>query len=211
MLCPGAHGVVISPDSKTAYVTCVSDEMAIVDLDTEAHTVRRVPVIADAGTAAAPKCYPYAATISPSGDAVWVSCFQSGEVHRYDVTTGAMDVTHAITLNGPAGFGAFTRDGATLLIPSQGTDAIAFIDAASGTLTSSKLVFGDQCQNIHAVRFTDDETKIMAICEGNHKDPGSLLVLDAVTHDVEQVVTLGIYPDDLAVVRSAPETERSAP
>jgi len=203
-LCPGGHGIAISADGATAFVTCVSDELAVVDLSAQPIAVRRVPVIEAPGSAAAPKCYPYAVTLSPDAASAWVSCNVSREVLRYDVATGAMDAASKVALNGQAMFGAFTRDGATLVIPTQDIDAVAFIDAATRKVTRHKLVVPTQCQRPHVARFTDDEAKLLLVCEGNHAEPGTLVVMDVATQEVTQTAALGLYPDDIAIARRAP-------
>jgi hypothetical protein len=43
---------------------------------------------------------------------------------------------------------------------------------------------------------------LLVVCEGNHADPGTLVVLDAhAPFAVQQTVPLGIYPDDIAVLQ----------
>jgi DNA-binding beta-propeller fold protein YncE len=202
-LCPAAHGIAIAPDGLHAYATCRSDELAIVDLVSPTHDVQRVPVLPTPGTATAPSCSPYAATISPSGDSVWVSCFapMRGEVRRYDVAAAQMDEGATIVLPGPAVFGGFTADGKTLYVPHQQPDGLAIIDATTASLTADVTLPAAACLAPHVVRLSDDETRLLLVCEGNHSDPGTLVVIDRATMTVERWVALGVYPDDLAIVR----------
>ena len=60
------------------------------------------------------------------------------------------------------------------------------------------------CMGAHAVRPTPDGTKLLVVCEGDHIDAGSLVVLDATTLEVETVVELGVFPDDIAILEAAP-------
>lgn len=203
-LCPAPHGLAISPDSRTAYASCLSDELAVVDLAAPEVSVRRVPVLGKPGSALSPLCSPYAVTLSPSGDSAWVSCVQSGQVLVYDVGLGEMDPDRRVTLPGPAVFGTFTPDGKTLLVPHQGQDGIAIIDAATGTLTRDLLLPRDACISVHTLRLTDDEARLLVVCEGTHTEPGTFVVVHRATGLVERTAQVGLYPDDLAILKRAP-------
>jgi DNA-binding beta-propeller fold protein YncE len=202
-LCPAPHGLAVSPDSRTAFASCYSDELAVVDLQRLA--VSRVAVLGGPTSATAPTCSPYAVTISPSGDSAWVSCFASGQVLRYDVALGAMDPDRRVKLSGPAVFGTFTKDGKTLLVPHQGADnGIAFVDASTGAVIRDLVLPKDACQNVHTLRISDDEARLFVVCEGTHTGPGTFLVVTRATGAVERSVKVGLYPDDLAILRGPP-------
>jgi DNA-binding beta-propeller fold protein YncE len=200
-VCPAPHGVAVSPDGTRAYLSCLSDEIAEVSLADEAHPVTRLAVIPDPGGATAPRCSPYALAMSPSGDSVWVSCLASNEVLRYDVAARAMDAAGRVRLPGSPVFGAFTRDGRTLLVPHQAPDGVVFIDAASKTLSATVPLARAVCTNAHVVRLTDDESRAMMVCEGDHQGPGTFVVLEVAGRTVESVVQLGRFPDDIAILR----------
>jgi len=203
-VCPAPHGIAVSPDGRYAYLSCISDELARVTLDDPAAAPLRLPVLANPGPATAPVCSPYALTIPPAGDSVWVSCLESGELLRYDVASGAMDPGSRILLPGGALFGTFTTDGANLFVPHQAPDGIAFIDANERRLLFDLQVERAACINPHATSLTDDQRKLLVVCEGDHSGPGSLLVVDVAGRTVEKSVPLGRFPDDLAFVRAAP-------
>jgi DNA-binding beta-propeller fold protein YncE len=198
-VCPAPHGMAVSPDGTRAFLSCLSDEIAEVTLETRA--VRRVAVIPDPGGATAPRCAPYALAMSPAGDAIWVSCLDSDELLRYEVAAGAMDAEVRVRLPGAPVFGTFTRDGATLIVPHQAPDGLAFIDVASKALASTLPLPRATCTNAHVVRLTDDEARLMLVCEGDHSGPGTFVVLELAGRTVEATVPLGRYPDDLAILR----------
>jgi hypothetical protein len=200
-LCPAAHGIAVAPDGLTAYVSCLDDSLVVVDLVSPEHPTTKIPVLSTPGTVTSPLCYPYALTISPSGDSVWVSCFQSGDVLRFDTVSRTMDDARLAHLPGPAVFGTFSRDGAILLVPHQLVDGIAFVEAATGAILDDVLFTDDVCLAPHAVKLTEDEARLMVVCEGNHTDPGTLVVFDLASHAVERIVTLGRFPDDLTILR----------
>jgi hypothetical protein len=193
----------IAPDSRTAYVSCFNDEIAVVDLAAPEHPVRRLAVRPDPGTVLAPLCAPYAMTISPAGDSVWVSCLEDGAVLRYDVAGGGMDPTAKVELPGGALFGDCSADGKTLVVPHQSADGVAFVDVASHAIVATATLPAEVCTAPHVVRHSDDGRHLMLVCEGNHSSPGTFVVLDATTRDVRSVTPLGVYPDDLALIRAA--------
>lgn len=200
-LCPGAHGVKLSPDGQRAYVSCISDEIAVVDLTRPDYPVRRIPMAPDAGPAIAPKYEPYALTLSPSGD-IWVSCRSRNEVRVVDTQALAVDLGRIVGVTGEPMFGMFTANGATLYVPTQVNDAIAVIDAATGTLQREIPVRGANCLNVHQLRITPDGRWGLVVCEGDHGGPGSLLVMDLANGGaVVQASRVGRFPDSVGLIR----------
>jgi len=210
--CPAAHGIGITADSKTAVTSCVDDRVAVVDIDAakngDAGAVTLVTVLADPGDVDQPKCQPYAITID--GTTAWVSCYSSGQVIGVDVTTKTLTGA-SFQLPGVAVFGE-VRDG-VLLLAHQNVDGVSAYDLdnvdGDGNPTSLFHVFATdptQCTLPHVARFNADGTKIFAVCEGNRADPGSFIVIDAAddAHPIIGSVPLGIFPDDLAIMRRSP-------
>ena len=205
-VCPAAHGLAFSPDGSRLVASCFSDEIAVINLLDPGYPVARIPVVDEPGDVGAPVCSPYATTIDPLGETAWVSCFESGEVVAVDLDTGARD-GRVVPLNGRALFGSFNADGTTLAIAAQSdqVSTIAFIDAVTGAVQSSTFLFTDVCEAAHVAAYVDDDRKIAVVCEGNHRDPGTLVVIDAAApHTILAHATLGIYPDDIALLRRKP-------
>jgi DNA-binding beta-propeller fold protein YncE len=196
-LCPAPHGIAVSPDGRYVYASCISDEMAVVDLQANPPQVTRVDVDNNDDS----NCGPYAVVVSPNGNDVYVSCLQNGQVRRYDVAAGGFFNEGSYQLPGGAVFGAFTRDGARLVMPHQTTDGLAIINATEQRIERVVSLPAGQCVLPHVVRYTDDETRLMLVCEGTRFAPGTFLVLDAATFAIQQSTPLGLYPDDIAVVR----------
>jgi len=202
-LCPGAHGVKVSPDGARAYVSCISDEIAVVDLATPDHAVRRIPMAADAGTAIAPKYEPYALSLAPSGD-IWVSCRSRNELRVVSAQTLAVDPARIVGVTGAPMFGAFSADGATVFVPTQIDDAIAVVDTATGTL-QREISVRAACLNVHQLRFTPDHRWGLLVCEGDHGTAGSLAVLDMTSGGTfVQAVPVGRFPDSVGVTGGSP-------
>src|SRR5438105_9837108 len=116
-VCPAAHGVRLTPDGKTLYTTCDTDEIAIVDLSNPALPVRRVLLPNMTESPSCTRC-PYALTIAPDST-VWVSSLGpgagtlggNGGLDIYDPTVGAFDPGRSASFaRGRALFAAFKGD-----------------------------------------------------------------------------------------------------
>jgi DNA-binding beta-propeller fold protein YncE len=204
-LCPAAHGMAISRDGRTLVSSCTSDEAAVVDLDRaaagDAAAVTRVTLLDVPGNAASPVCAPYAVTLTPDDATAWVSCYRSGELVGVDVARRARS-GGLVVLPGLAVFGSFAGDGATLALAVQETDGIAFIvdDGAGGAqLTRFLPLPPDRCTLPHTTAWVDDDRALLVVCEGNKRDPGTLIVLDVETGRVRAGVAVGRFPDDVAL------------
>lgn len=202
-LCPGAHGVAVAHDGSAAYVSCISDELAVVDLTDPAFPVTRLPVIDAPGTADAPVCYPYATAISPDDKTVLVSCYQTGELRWYDVESRTIDPTRSPSLPGLAVFGSFIDAGARFLVTHQDTDGVSVVSMAQGAVERS-VVLANRCVKPHFVRATEDGALWLVVCEGDHSGPGTIAVVEPESGEVVQSVPVGRFPDDLALLRRAP-------
>jgi DNA-binding beta-propeller fold protein YncE len=119
-LCPAAHGVRLTPDGKTLYSTCDTDEIAIVDLTAPTLAARRVPLVP--GQPESPSCTrcPYALTIAPDST-VWVSSLGpgagtlggTGGFDIYDPALSGFDTTRFVNFpRGRALFAAFQENAA---------------------------------------------------------------------------------------------------
>jgi len=203
-VCPAPHAVRLSPDERRAYVACWSDELAVVQLDVPGYPVTRVKVAPNAGTAVAPTHEPYALTLSRASGAVWVSSLKSRAVQYFDPVTQTMDPARTVFLRGSPMFGAVTQDGSTLYMPYQGADSLAVIDTATALVMRDIPLSASGCLNVHQVELTPDERHGLVVCEGDRQGPGSLLVVDLVEGVVVKSVTVGLFPDSVAILRRNP-------
>jgi DNA-binding beta-propeller fold protein YncE len=203
-VCIAPHGVQVSADSKTAYIACnSSDELAIVDLESEA--VELVKVGSQASSPQSPIYQPYAVTIQPVTGKVWVSNTATRELVVYDPATGALDATCGpIDLGGAPIFPTFSNDGALLFVPVQTSGTFSVVDTTTCTVITALPLVPQACLNPHAVLLSPDEKKAFVVCEGNHFEPGSLAVINLgnpSTPAVEKSIPLGVYPDDVVLVK----------
>jgi DNA-binding beta-propeller fold protein YncE len=185
-------------------VACISDEVAVVQLDDANFPVTRVKVATNAGSAVAPRHEPYALVVSPTSGAVWVSSMKSRSVQYLDPQTLKMVPERTVYLRGAPMFGAFTSDGHTLYLPYQGIDALAVIDAETSAVQREIELAPAGCINVHQVALTPDERHGLAVCEGDHQGPGSLHVVDLRAGTVVRTVTLGVFPDSVGILRRTP-------
>jgi hypothetical protein len=86
-------------------------------------------------------------------------------------------------------------------VPHQQLAGVAVIDPATGNVLDELLLAGAECLNPHTVRLDDSETRLFVVCEGDHFSPGSVALLDLATGDLLDAVEVGLFPDDLQVVR----------
>jgi YVTN family beta-propeller protein len=195
-LCPSAHGISVSADSATVYVTCYdSDELAIVTLEPPWDVQRFAVGPAPAPLGANRNYGPYAVSVEPgtSPTRVWVSNTDSTEVRIFEGTTM---VGEAISTSpGAPFFGDFWQD--YFVAPLQGNDALAFIHRETHAVEITPPLGG--CTFPHAVLTLDDATLLVA-CEGNHQDPGSVVVVNTTTRVVDKALEVGVFPDDLVFV-----------
>jgi DNA-binding beta-propeller fold protein YncE len=217
-LCPAAHGMAVTTDARTVVSSCLSDEIAIVDLDAalagDLAAVTRVTLLDQPGIAANPVCGPYAVTIGPLDQTAWVSCYRSGELVGVDVATRTR-TGEVVVLPGLAVFGDFADHpvvgGALLALAVQDTDGVAFvIDDGQGRARLDRFVplSRDVCPLPHTTHFVDDDRALLVVCEGNKRDAGSVIALDVESGAVLGRVEVGIFPDDLAIALPPPPEAR---
>jgi YVTN family beta-propeller protein len=203
-VCPAPHAVRLSPDETRAYVACISDEVAVVQLDTEGYPVTRIKVAGNAGTALVPKHEPYALTLSPVDGSVWVSSRKSGAVHYLDPESLTPRPERGVYRSGTPMFGVVSPEGRTLYMPYQRVDLVAVIDTATSTVTREIPLGPSGCINVHQVELTPNGQHGLAVCEGDQQGPGTLHVLDLEAGTVVKTVKLGVFPDSVGILRGQP-------
>ncbi|MBZ4398535.1 hypothetical protein VZQ01_22425 [Myxococcus faecalis] len=199
-VCPAPHAIRLSPDERTAYIACWSDEVAIVDLTALTEKPRRVKVAPGAGTAIAPRHQPYALTMSPTTGDVWVSSMASRELQVLESATNTMNAARTIRLAGAPMFGDFSQDGKTLYVPYQGVEALLVIDAATGNIQREIDLAPEGCLNAHQATLTPDGSHALVVCEGDHVGPGTLHAVNLADGAVVNTVRVGIFPDSVSIL-----------
>jgi DNA-binding beta-propeller fold protein YncE len=206
-VCPTAHGMGLSNDGATLFVTCwASDQLAVVDVHDRAHpkVTTTVSIGPTAGPLGMPSYGPYALAVSPADGSVWISDNNSADVRVFDPSTMAMDGARTVSVGGVAMFASFSQDGSTLYVPHQGDDQLTAVTIA--TLQARTLPMPPTaCLNVHAFVLGPDGVHGLAICEGDHvKRPGSVVYVDTAAFAVSGAVTVDMFPDGAVYLPAMP-------
>lgn len=205
--CPTTHGMGLSPDEQRLYVTCTqSDELAVLDVSVPAmaKVLRRVPVIPGKDPNQPPTAQPYALKVHPQSGAIWVSNLASYDVRAFD-PDNLEAAPRVVRLDGVAMFSDLSVDGQTLYVPLQKTaqvpERLAAVDVATATVRDSVDLDSKLCQAPHVVQRLPDGRGLVVICEGDQRTrPGAALYLSTFPLALTGAVTLGLYPDGVALV-----------
>ena len=205
-MCPGAHALRLSPDGKRAYVTCIADKIAVVDVSSPQLPVQYVFLASDPGTVIVPKYEPYALAVSPVTGEVWVSCRGLEQLRVIDPTSLQVDLGRVVGLVGQPLFGDFNQDGSLFYVATQLDDSVTVVSTATGQVVRQLAFPPNTCLSAHQFKFTPDYHYGLALCEGDHGSiPGTLVVFDM--QNGESFVTsvpVGIYPDFVGILPSKP-------
>lgn len=203
-LCPAPHGLAFTSDGARIVSSCLSDEAAVVDvaaaLGGSNTAVQRVTLLDEPGTAASPRCGPYAVTMSADDATAWVSCYSSGDLVAVDVATATRGPS--LALPGLAVFGDVADAGDRLAITTQDTDGVVIFDVGADNalqLTSFIPLSPDVCPLPHTALFLDDDAHLAIVCEGDKRTPGRVIALEVGGGAVLGGVSVGLFPDDLAL------------
>ena len=205
-LCVAAHGMAVAPDGRTVYAACYGeDALAVVSLAGARPEVTLVPIRDQlAPNPTSPAYGPYAVTAAPDGSTVWVGCSavsgSRGLFIAFDTATRRFDPARATTsLQGTPMFGAYAADGASLVLPLQGRDAVARLTTAAPLrIMEQRAMPAETCTLPHVISRGPDGLYYL-VCEGRHdrirEDPGAVLALHPDTLDVVATYPVGEYPD----------------
>jgi DNA-binding beta-propeller fold protein YncE len=196
-VCPAAHGIAATDDR--VWLTCyATDELAEISLappfEVTKHHLGEAPI-----DPLAPAEGPYAVSLHPQDGSAWISCQTTGTIRIF---RGGV-VGAPISVGGVPFFGAFTRDGARFLVPSQGTETLAILDGTTGAVTATVPLPAAACRAPHAVLVLPGDVRALVVCEGDHVGPGTVAVVNIgiPTPAVEKFVRVGVYPDDAFLVQ----------
>ena len=199
--CIAPHDLALSsPDGRKAYVACYGeDAIAVVDTTNASAPVLRVTVSGSAGTPGAPTYGPYSIEMSPTERLLYVGMSESKEVRFFDTATNTFTSVVA-PLKGVPGIGTWSDDEGTLYVAVQSPDALAAIDTKTGDIKQYRAFDGGACLNTRGAIPPSDPTLLYVICEGNHTDPGWILVVDRATFATKAKHVVGVYPNELEIL-----------
>jgi YVTN family beta-propeller protein len=189
--CVAPATVVYGADGTRAFVACTGED-AIGVVDTVNQVVlSRVP----AGSSPANK--PYALTRNPAGTRLAVSNQVSQRVVVFDTEDTPVPQATAVVPGVP--FYAAWLDDDQLLVPVQGPSGAVLVDATTGSVLASALYADVDCNNPSDARQLTDG-RLFLTCEGDHYTSGTVVELDPTTLAIQAKISVGIYPDRLAVL-----------
>lgn len=215
-ICPAAHGTRLSADGRTLYASCLTDEIAVVDVSKPTFPVQRVLLPNSTETPSCSHC-PFALGVAPDG-AVWVSSLGpgggttgKGSVDVYDPVAKAFDPGRTINFCGRTLFPAFapgpgSSSGYLAYVPEQGPCGDSLHVYQSGAPGQPAPEVGRirfaraDCFNAHILNLSADAKTGYLVCEGDHLGPGSFAFLDLQALTTTLSVPLAVFPDGLALV-----------
>ncbi len=218
-ICPAAHGMALSASGDTLFVACGADEIATLATQDPTAQPRRYSL---PGTREGPDCgfCPYAVGVAPDAR-VWVASLGPGlgshgrgRLHVFDPVSGLFDPDPPPAFSGRAMIPGFVRGGSggyRVLVPEQG-DRGDFIRVyrvdvpGAPAVAEPTLELLAECINAHAVTMLPDGQTAVVVCEGDYyrRKPGTLVFIDTAMMQVTGFVEVGLFPDDVKWIPSAP-------
>lgn len=195
-VCVAPHGIAVAKNDSFAVIACYgSDEIAIVDLTSNELPVAHVPIALGAGVPGAPRFGPYSVAIALDEKRALVADMESADVRVLDLATRQFVADSALPLGARAMMPDYVSNDVAL-VPLQGPDGLVRIDVTKGAI-AQRVSFGAECINPHVVRIAPDG-RAYVVCEGDHKSPGAVLEVDAMTLATKHRWVVGVYPDGIA-------------
>jgi DNA-binding beta-propeller fold protein YncE len=201
--CVAPHGVALSrPSGERAFVACYGeDAVAVVDTTDPAAPPELVSV-GPGGSPGRPLYGPYAAVLSNDGSLLAVSNTVSADVRLFATAERSFRES-VLTPSGTPYFAAWAAGDSVLYVPTQNPDGIEAFDVASGERLRRRSFEQDECELPHEVVFGSDPSRLFVVCEGDHAAPSVVLALEPEAFTTLGTLSVGVFPDRLAVGRRA--------
>ncbi len=188
--CVTPSGVVFGPDASRVYVACTGEDSLVV-VDPQLLTVvARVPAGPE------PSNKPYALAEDAAGTRLAVSNQIAQAVALFSLGDSPT-LLLAAALPGVPFVPSFLANG-KLLVPLQMPSGAVVVDPTTGTVIAHASYTDDECENPSSVTQLADGRTFL-VCEGDHFGPGTVVQINPATLGVLASVTVGAYPDRLAV------------
>ncbi len=189
VLSPGdiTKDIALTPDGAFAYVTNLSDTVAVIDTCT--NTVVDTISVGD---------FPAGIAITPDGDFAYVAnsglaTSPSGSISVIDTSTNTVVTTIPV---GPDPIGiAITSDGNFAYVTIAKADKVSVIDTATNTITAN-ITVGDFPQGI---AITPDGNFAYVANQGQSAAANTVSVINTNTNTVAATITVGTAPTNVAI------------
>ena len=191
-VCVAPLDVVLGRDGTRAFVACTGeDQLAVIDTS-------NLAVLARVSAGDGPANDPTAIVIDPAGTRVLLSNALTQRVVAFRADDSGAELGSSAELPGIPGPVAFLSS-AEWLVPLHAPDGAARIDAASGAILGYTSYTEEECRTPNTATVTV-AAGVFLVCEGDHEGPGAVVQLDPVTLEVQARISIGRFPDALAVL-----------
>ncbi len=213
-VCPEPHVIELSADGRTLFVTCLNDEIAVVDVSDPRSPALRARVSEDRGPDGGSVEVlpseavhgPYALQASPAspdgGETVWVSDALAPALEVLDAQS--LSFVKTLPMTGLPVFTTFNAAGTRAYNAHQQPDGIAVFDAIARTQIDDIPLAAPDCVGARQLVLSADETKGYVLCEGDHVSGGQYVILDLAARTVVSSTTIGIDPVEMSLIPLPP-------
>jgi len=191
-ICAAPAAIAFDGAGSRVFVACTGeDSLAVVDSQTD-EVLSRVP----AGSSTVNK--PYALVADAGRERLLVANQVSTAVSVFDMSD-TPQLLSTLTVLGVPFFSAFVTD-TTVVVPFQNPNGAALFDITTGAQLVQIEYSADECTNPAEFTMTDDD-RLRLVCEGDHYRPGAVVELDPGTLAIESRVSVGVYPERMAITQ----------
>ncbi len=214
-VCPEPHTISLSPDGTRMFVSCLNDEIAVVDIWNPRAPSLVARVSETGGPDGGIEVLPTEATDQPlfvqaspvdasGGYTVWVTDVGTSDVRVLDAAS--LSFVDVMPMTSKPVRVTFSPDGKTAYVAHQAPDGIAVFDAARRAQTGDIPLSRPTCVNARQMLPSGDGKTGYVLCEGDHVHGGQFVRLDLAA-DPPSVVSstpLGIDPTELGFLPAPP-------
>ncbi len=189
-VCAVPAAMAFNGDGSRVFVACTGEDVLAVVDTARGEVLSRVP----AGSSVVNK--PYALVGDLERARLLVANQVASTVSVFDMSD-TPNLLSTLAIPGVPFFAVWASE-ANVLVPFQNPSGVALLDAASGAVLQTVQYSDDDCMNPVEVSMSRD-LRLRLVCEGDHHGPGALVELDPATLAVKSRVSLGVYPERLAI------------
>jgi DNA-binding beta-propeller fold protein YncE len=150
--------------------------------------------------------------VSPDGHWMVAGGQMSGELLVFDLSGGEPRVARSVAVGGQPWHPSWTPDGRTIWIPNQAANTVTVMDAESWTVTD--VIEHPALIEPHGSAVSPDGRTVFVSshnvagtyrpADGSEGRPGTVVAIDAATHEVTAVIEVGPYAAGMAAPAVAP-------
>lgn len=192
-LCAVPAAMSFNADGSRLFVVCTGEDLvAVVEPDSQA-VLARVPA------ASSTPAKPYALVADATRGRLLVSNQVTASVSVFDMAdTPSLLATLSVPgVPGVPMFATWLSD-TQIAVPFQAPSGAVVFDLETGKILAQNAYSDDDCANPAELTVTSDG-RLRLVCEGTHYAPGAVVELDPQTLSIRASVSVGIYPERMAI------------